>query len=427
MTINVINIGCFKNLVDCEKLIKQLEPVCDKVVFGECNDYFDLVIINTCGFISNAENDSLAILRKYAELKKFGSIGELWVMGCYSQKRGENLRSDIPLIDRIYGNFNWYKIIDDLHGHYKETYERRITTPKHYAYLKISEGCNQSCSYCIKPILNGPLQSYDIQSLIEECKYLVSQGVKEFQIVGQNLTSYGQDLYGEKRIAELVNRIADVKGVEWIRLHYAYPLAFPMKLLDIIRERENVCNYLDMAIQHCSTKMLKLMHRAMSKERLVELITTIRERVPGIYLRTTVMTGHPGETISDFEELYEFVKQMRFERMGVFAYSHQEGTYNHRHYIDNIPRSVKEERALSLMRLQADIYKSINTLLIGTIERCIIDYRDGDYWIGRSEHSTPMADPKIYIPYSDDINVGSFYNVRITHARGKDMDGVIEM
>ncbi len=238
MTINVINIGCFKNLVDCEKLIKQLETVCDKVVFGECNGYFDLVIINTCGFISNAENDSLAILQKYAELKKCGRIGELWVMGCYSQKREENLREDVPLIDRIYGNFNWNKILDDLQGHYVKTHERHITTPKHYAYLKISEGCNQPCSYCIKPVLNGPLHSYDIKSLVEECKYLVNQGVKEFQVVAQNLTSYGQDLYGERRITELVNRIADVKGVEWIRLHYAYPLAFPMDLLDTIRERK---------------------------------------------------------------------------------------------------------------------------------------------------------------------------------------------
>lgn len=427
MTVNVINIGCFKNLVDCEKLVKQLETVCGRVIFGECDDIADIVIINTCGFISNAENDSLAILREYAERKKHGRVGELWVMGCYSQKRGGELRKDIPLIDRIYGNFNWHEIIDDLHGHYDSCVQRRITTPGHYAYLKISEGCNQPCSYCIKPILNGPLHSYDMKSLVDECRYLVGQGVKELQIVAQNLTSYGQDLYGEKRITELINRIADIKGVEWIRLHYAYPLAFPIDLLDTIRERENVCNYLDMAIQHCNSRILGLMRRNMSKEQLADLIATIREKVPGIYLRTTVMTGHPGETQSDFEELYEFVKQTRFERMGVFAYSHQEGTYNFHHYKDVIPQSVKEERALSLMALQHDIYESLNTSLVGSTEKIIVDYRSDDYFVGRSEHSTPMADPKIYIPYSEDIRIGNFYTAEITRVRGKDMDGIITL
>lgn len=426
MTINVINIGCFKNLVDCERLIKQLEAVCDKVVFGESDNYSDIVIINTCGFISNAENASLALLRKYEQYKRDGKIGELWAMGCYSQKRGEALRNEVPLIDRIYGNFNWNLIINDLQGCYTPTYQRQITTPKHYAYLKISEGCNQPCSYCIKPILNGPLHSYDIPSLVDECKYLVAQGVKEIQVVAQNLTSYGQDIYGERRITELINRLADIKGIEWIRLHYAYPINFPVSLLDCIRERENVCNYLDMAIQHCNAKMLKLMHRSMSKEQLTDLIRMIRDRVPGIYLRTTVMTGHPGETQSDFEELYDFIQRMRFERLGVFAYSHQEGTYNYLHYKDDIPQSVKEERALALIGLQNDIYKSLNTSLLGTTERIIIDYQEGDYFVGRSEHSTPVADPKVYIPCSKDIQVGQFYNTRITHVRGKDMDGILQ-
>lgn len=305
------------------------------------------------------------------------------------------------------------------------THERTLTTPIHYAYLKISEGCNSPCSYCIKPKINGPLTSYDIKELVDEARYLVKNGVKELQFVAQNLTAYGLDIYKEKRIAELVNRIADIDGVEWIRLHYAYPVGFPLDLLDTIRQRENVCNYLDMAIQHCNTKMLKLMRRSMTKEQLIELIATIRDRVPGIYLRTTVMTGHPGETQSDFDELHEFVKEQRFERMGVFAYSHQSGTYCDKNYVDNIPQSVKIERALSLMSLQNSIYESLNDSLVGTVEKVIIDEKLGEYYIGRGEHSTPMADPKIYVSSNLNLSIGSFYNVKITSVKGKDINGEI--
>jgi len=260
---------------------------------------------------------------------------------------------------------------------------------------------------------------------VDEARYLVKNGVKELQFVAQNLTAYGLDIYKEKRIAELVNRIADIDGVEWIRLHYAYPVGFPLDLLDTIRQRENVCNYLDMAIQHCNTKMLKLMRRSMTKEQLIELIATIRDRVPGIYLRTTVMTGHPGETQSDFDELHEFVKEQRFERMGVFAYSHQSGTYCDKNYVDNIPQSVKIERALSLMSLQNSIYESLNDSLVGTVEKVIIDEKLGEYYIGRGEHSTPMADPKIYVSSNLNLSIGSFYNVKITSVKGKDINGEI--
>lgn len=310
MKINIINIGCFKNLVDCEKLMKQLLMAGHDVVFGESISLFDIAIINTCGFIGNADSDSLQLLKLYAKRKSECKIKELWVMGCYSQKRGEKLRIDIPEVDRIYGNFDWGNILVELGSKSLITHERTLTTPIHYAYLKISEGCNSPCSYCIKPKINGPLTSYDIKELVDEARYLVKNGVKELQLVAQNLTAYGLDIYKEKRIAELVNRIADIDGVEWIRLHYAYPVGFPLDLLDTIRQRENVCNYLDMAIQHCNTKMLKLMRRSMTKEQLIELIATIRDRVPGIYLRTTVMTGHPGETQSDFDELHEFVKEL---------------------------------------------------------------------------------------------------------------------
>ena len=425
MRINVINIGCFKNRVDCEKLMKQLTMAGHDVYFGESNSLFDIAIINTCGFIGNADSDSLQLLKQYAKRKSECTIKELWVMGCYSQKRGKKLRNDVPEVDRIYGNFDWGNILVDLEIKSLISHERTLTTPNHYAYLKISEGCNSPCSYCIKPKINGPLSSYDIKELVNEAKYLVRNGVKELQFVAQNLTAYGLDIYKEKRIAELVNRIADIDGVEWIRLHYAYPIGFPLDLLDAIRQRENVCNYLDMAIQHCNTKMLKLMRRSMTKEQLTELIATIRDRVPGIYLRTTIMTGHPGETQSDFDELYEFVKEQRFERMGVFAYSHQSGTYCDKNYVDDIPQSVKIERALSLMSLQNSIYESLNDSLVGTVEKVIIDEKFGEYYIGRGEHSTPMADPKIYVASNLRLNIGDFYNVKITSGRGKDINGEI--
>ena len=405
--------------------MKQLLMAGHDVVFGESNSLFDIAIINTCGFIGNADSDSLQLLKLYAKRKSECKIKELWVMGCYSQKRGEKLRIDIPEVDRIYGNFDWENILVELGSKALITHERTLTTPIHYAYLKISEGCNSPCSYCIKPKINGPLTSYDIKELVDEARYLVKNGVKELQFVAQNLTAYGLDIYKEKRIAELVNRIADIDGVEWIRLHYAYPVGFPLDLLDTIRQRENVCNYLDMAIQHCNTKMLKLMRRNMTKEQLIELIATIRDRVPGIYLRTTVMTGHPGETQSDFDELYEFVKEQRFERMGVFAYSHQSGTYSDKNYLDNIPQSVKIERALSLMSLQSSIYESLNDSLVGTFEKVIIDEKYGEYYIGRGEHSTPMADPKIYVSSNLSLNIGDFYNVKITGVRGKDINGEI--
>lgn len=405
--------------------MKQLLMAGHDVVFGESNSLFDIAIINTCGFIGNADSDSLQLLKLYAKRKSECKIKELWVMGCYSQKRGEKLRIDIPEVDRIYGNFDWENILVELGSKSLITHERTLTTPIHYAYLKISEGCNSPCSYCIKPKINGPLTSYDIKELVDEARYLVKNGVKELQFVAQNLTAYGLDIYKDKRITELVNRIADIDGVEWIRLHYAYPVGFPLDLLDTIRQRENVCNYLDMAIQHCNTKMLKLMRRNMTKEQLTELIATIRDRVPGIYLRTTVMTGHPGETQSDFDELYEFVKEQRFERMGVFAYSHQSGTYCDKNYVDNIPQSVKIERALSLMSLQSSIYESLNGSLVGMFEKVIIDEKYGEYYIGRGEHSTPMADPKIYVSSNLSLNIGDFYNVKITGVRGKDINGEI--
>ena len=424
MKINVENIGCFKNLVDCEKLIYQFNRLGISAHFGSCIEPVDIGIINTCGFTGDADIESRILIERYIEYKHKGLVKEIWVMGCYSQKRGATLKEVYSEVDRIYGNFDWHNIVSDLGGTFLNDYDRFLTTPRHYAYIKISEGCNMPCSYCIKPRLNGPLKSRPIEDIIRECRLLVKRGVREFQIVAQNLTSYGEDIYGSKRIAELVARISDIAGVDWIRLHYAYPSGLPKNLLDVMRERDNVCKYLDMAIQHCSTKMLRLMRRGMTKESLMDLLSEIRLRVPGIYLRTTVMTGHPGETESDYQELKKFVLQQRFERLGVFPYSHQEGSYCHINYSDDIPEKIKRRRALELMDLQRKIYREQHDALAGTVERVLIDScADNDTYIGRNEHSTPMADPKVIVRSSVVLQTGEFYTVRYAEAMGRDIYG----
>lgn len=425
MKVHIENIGCFKNLVDSERLLFAIEQIGITVSFGQLHGSVDIAIINTCGFIHDAEVGSIALIKRYALLKTQGIISQLWVMGCYGQKMGEKLKREIPAVDLVFGNFNWEHILTQLGHAHTIGLQRRITTPSHYAYLKISEGCDRPCSYCIKPILNGPLKSVPIERLIEEVKWLVQQGVCELQLVAQNLTDYGLDLYGEKKIAELVERIADISGVEWIRLHYAYPIGFPSRLLDIMRERSNVCKYLDMALQHCNPEMLRLMRRNMSKEKLISLLSEIRNRVPGIYLRTTLMVGFPGETDEMFDELCAFVKEQQFERMGVFCYSAQQGSYSYRNYTDIVPENIKISRALALMNIQNENYQSLNTSLIGTVQKVIVDCYDNGKYHCRTEHSTPMADPKIIVESAHPLKTGSFQKVRITDSIGKDMKGII--
>lgn len=425
MRIHIENIGCFKNLVDSERLYHALEVAGFSVTFGSFTQDADIAIINTCGFIGDAEEDSEALIRQYAKIKEEGHINQLWVIGCYGQKYGESLKHRIPTIDRIFGNFDWINILHILGHEFPADVQRHITTPPHYAYLKISEGCNRPCAYCIKPILNGKLASVPMETLLEEVRWMVSQGVREFQIVAQNLTDYGLDTYGEKRIAELVDRIADVPGVDWIRLHYAYPLGFPKDLLKVIREHENVCNYLDMALQHCNTKMLKKMRRGGSKEYITDLLIEIRESVPGIYLRTTMMTGFPGETIEMFDELCEFVMEQKFERMGVFRYSAQKGSYSAKYYTDDIPNDEKTRRALHLMHIQKQYYQTLHQSLLGTVHRVIADECvDGKYHC-RTEHSTPMADPKVIVESDHSLSIGSFYQVQFTGVLGKDIAGKV--
>ncbi len=424
MKVHVENIGCFKNLVDCERLLYAIEQMGIEISFGKLHDSADIAIINTCGFINDAETGSIALITRYAALKREGTISQLWVMGCYGQKMGEKLATMIPEIDKVFGNFNWNEILVRIGLVDAIGVQRHITTPPHYAYLKISEGCSRPCAYCIKPVLNGPLRSVPMERLIEEVKWLVGQGVCELQLVAQNLTDYGLDLYGDKKIAELVERVADIPGVEWIRLHYAYPIGFPTRLLDVMRERSNVCKYLDMALQHCNAKILRLMRRSMSKESLATLLAKIRNSVPGIYLRTTLMVGFPGETDEMFEELCAFVKEQKFERMGVFCYSAQQGSYSHSNYVDTVPENVKVSRAFTLMDIQKEYYQSLNSSLVGRVQKVIVDCcQDGKYHC-RTEHSTPMADPKIIVDSSRPLKSGSFQMVRITEAVGKDMRGV---
>lgn len=427
MRVHIENIGCFKNLVDSERLLFAIEQMGINVSFGQFHGFADIAIINTCGFIQDAETGSVALIRQYEMLKMQGMISQLWVMGCYGQKMGERLKAEVPEVDSVFGNFDWDDILIRL-GHISMKdigVWRHITTPSHYAYLKISEGCSRPCSYCIKPILNGPLKSISMERLIEEVKWLVKQGVCELQLVAQNLTDYGIDLYGEKKIAELVERISDIPGVEWIRLHYAYPIGFPSRLLDVIRERNNVCKYLDMALQHCNPEILRLMRRSMSKEELVSLLSEIRNAVPGIYLRTTFMVGFPGETDEMFDELCTFVKNQKFERMGVFRYSAQTGSYSYKNYNDTVPESVKTLRALTLMNIQNEKYHLLNTSLVGTVQKVIVDsFCNGEYHC-RTEHSTPMADPKIITDSKYPLKIGSFQMVRITESIGKDMRGII--
>lgn len=424
MRIHVENIGCFKNLVDSEKLLCALKDAGHDVTFGTFDSDAEIAIVNTCGFISDAENDSVSLIRVYAKRKAEGRIGQLWVMGCYGQKCGHEIKVAISGVDRVFGNFDWHEIIRLLGGGGCNVGIRRyVTTPSHYAYLKVSEGCNQPCAYCIKPIINGPLSSEPMEKILDEVQWLVENGVKELQVVAQNLTSYGMDLYGEKRIAELVERIADVPGVEWIRLHYGYPAGFPRDLLRVMRERDNVCKYLDMALQHCNTTILKRMRRGMSKERIGDLLAEIREEVPGIALRTTMMVGFPGETEDMFDELCQFVQDEKFERMGVFRYSPQQGSYSGNHYNDDVPDEEKTRRALALMDIQKQHYIQLNNSLHGTRQKVIVDeYADGMYHC-RTEHSTPMADPMIFVESKEPLQIGSFQDIIVTETLGKNMKG----
>lgn len=421
--------GCSKNLVDSEHLMRQLQECGYDVTHDSDEPCGEIAVINTCGFIGDAKQESINMILDFCRRKEEGSLKKLYVMGCLSERYLSELREEITQVDKFYGKFNWTELIEELKHSYRTELanERVLTTPGHYAYLKISEGCSRRCAYCAIPIITGAHKSRPVEEIIDEVKYLVSKGVKEFQIIAQELTFYGVDLYKKQSIAELVERISDVEGVEWIRLHYAYPTNFPTDLLRVMRERKNVCKYLDIALQHVSTKILKKMQRNVTKEETYALVERLRSEVPGICLRTTMMVGFPGENDKEFEELIEFVKWAKFDRLGAFTYCEEEGTYAAENYRDSISRKKKQERLDRLMQVQQRISTSLNEEKIGKSFRTIIDRIEGDYYIGRTEFDSPDVDTEVLIHTSErDLRIGEFYNVRITDATEFDLMGTIE-
>ena len=429
-TIDIVSLGCSKNLVDDEQLMRQLEAEGFRVTHDALKPEGAIAVINTCGFIGDAKEESINMILEFAQAKEEGRLQKLYVMGCLSERYLKELAIEIPQVDKFYGKFNWKELLHDLGKTYHEELrmERRLTTPPHYAYLKIAEGCDRQCSYCAIPIITGHHVSRPLEEILEEVRHLVSQGVKEFQVIAQELTYYGVDLYHKQMLPQLVEQMAQIPGVEWIRLHYAYPAHFPMDLLRVMRDYPNVCRYLDIALQHISDHMLSLMRRHVTKAETYRLIEALRREVPGIHLRTTLMVGHPGETEADFEELKAFVRQVRFDRMGAFAYSEEEGTYSAQHYKDDIPQAVKQARLDELMDIQENISTELNAAKIGQSLKTIIDRREGDYYVGRTEFDSPEVDPEVLItpPTGTALRIGDFYEVTITDAESYDLYGEIK-
>ena len=426
--VDIITMGCSKNLVDSERLMRQFEAhgfVCHHDSDIPCGE---IVVVNTCGFIGDAKEESIQMILQLTQAKEKGQIGKLFVMGCLSERYHKQLQKEIPQVDGYYGKFDYMRLLDDL-GMAEAVDcrgQRTITTPSHYAYLKISEGCNRHCAYCAIPIITHRHISRPMEEILDEVRWLVGQGVKEFQVIAQELTYYGVDVDGKRHIAELIDQIADIPGVRWIRLHYAYPNKFPMELLEVMRKRGNVCKYLDVALQHVSDNMLSRMRRDTTSEETYQFVRSLREAVPGIALRTTMMVGFPGETEEDFNQMMDFVRWARFERMGAFAYSEEEGTYSARHYTDDVPEEVKQERLGRLMALQQEISAEIEQTAVGKIMQVVIDRRDGDYYVGRTQYSSPEVDPEVLIRAEKrQLRKGCFYDVRIIGAEEFDLYGEV--
>ena len=428
--VDVITLGCSKNLMDSEQLIRQFLANGYKVKHNSDSVSGEIVVINTCGFIGDAQEESINMILKIVEAKKARRIGQVYVMGCLTERFMDELKQEIPEVDGYYGKFNWKNLLTDLGKAYHHDPlggNRSITTPKHYAYMKISEGCNRSCSYCAIPLITGKHQSRPMEELIAEAESLVAGGVKEIQLIAQDLTFYGLDIYKKNRLADLLERLSDIRGLEWLRLHYAYPADFPKEILRVMRERENICNYLDIALQHISDPMLRAMRRRVTKAETYDLLRYMREEVPGIHLRTTLMTGHPGETEQDFEELLQFVRDIRFDRMGAFVYSHETGTYAHDEYQDDIPLAVKQERMDRLMSTQEEIALELNTAKIGKTFKTLIDREEEDFFVGRTEYDSPEVDQEVLISRDKTpaLHIGDFAPVRITSADTFDLYGEV--
>ena len=432
--IDIITLGCSKNLVDAERLMHQLQLVGYRCVHDSATPRGEIAIINTCGFIGDAKEESIEMILQFAERKTKGKLRKLYVMGCLSQRYAKELPAEIPEVDGWFGKFDYLGIVEECAqfrerpaGYSLETrgkdYERTLTTPKHYAYLKIAEGCNRYCSYCAIPLITGKFTSRPQEEIVDEVRWLVSQGVKEFNVIAQDLSSYGLALYGEHRLAQLVDEIAQVKGVEWIRLHYTYPTDFPYDLLPVMAKHPNVCKYMDIALQHCSDNMLKKMHRHITREEQDAVIARIRREVPGICIRTTLLVGHPGETEQDFEELCEWVKTMRFDRMGAFAYSEEEGTFAAKHYTDDIPHEEKERRVETIMAIQQGISADILSQMVGSQQRVVIDREEQAYYIGRTQYDSPEVDCEVLIAKENNrhLTIGEYYTVTIIKSEDFDL------
>nr|WP_314650093.1 30S ribosomal protein S12 methylthiotransferase RimO [uncultured Porphyromonas sp.] len=424
--VDVVTLGCSKNLVDSEQLIRQFLANGYKVQHNSPTVNGEIVVLNTCGFIGDAQEESINMILSMVEAKKQGRIGQVYVMGCLTERFMDELKVEIPEVDGYYGKFNWKNLLTDLGKAYHHDPlggNRSITTPSHYAYMKISEGCNRSCSYCAIPLITGKHQSRPMEELVAEAESLVASGVKEIQLIAQDLTFYGLDRYKKNSLAELLQRLSDVKGLEWLRLHYAYPADFPREILSVMRERENICNYLDIALQHISDPMLRQMRRRVTKAETYELLGYMRESVPGLHLRTTLMTGHPGETEQDFEELLQFVRDIRFDRMGAFVYSHETGTFAYDKYEDDIPLAVKQERMDRLMSTQEEIATELNAAKVGKTFKVLIDRAEDEYYIGRTEYDSPEVDQEVLISKETELTVGNFYPIEITAADTFDLYG----
>ncbi|MBR1935787.1 MAG: 30S ribosomal protein S12 methylthiotransferase RimO [Muribaculaceae bacterium] len=416
--VDIITLGCSKNLVDTEHLLRQFQASGYRIEHNPSRVNGEIVVVNTCGFIQDSQQESIDMILQLCEAKKRGRLKKLFVMGCLSERFMAELIDEIPEVDRFYGKFKWKEMLADLGKAYNATIasERVITTPGHYTYMKISEGCNRFCAFCAIPLITGRHTSVPIEQLLDETRRLVAQGVKEFNVIAQDLSSYGLDLYGKMMLPELVDRMAAIEGVEWIRLHYAYPTQFPYELLPVMAERDNVCNYLDIALQHISNPVLTNMRRHINRDETIALIERLRREVPGIHLRTTLMVGFPGEGEREFEELMDWTREMRFERMGAFAYSQEEGTYAAKHLADEIPAEVKQERLDRLMELQERISLEIQRQKVGTTQRVIIDRDDDQYYIGRTQYDSPEVDPEVLIKKDRPLEIGHFYDVNITEA-----------
>ena len=434
--IDIITLGCSKNLVDAERLMRQLELAGYTCVHDSAAPKGEIAIINTCGFIGDAKEESIEIILQFAERKNQGKLRKLYVMGCLSQRYREELPIEIPEVDKWFGKFDYLGIVEEVGrlgdkaiGRLGADYERTLTTPQHYAYLKIAEGCNRYCSYCAIPLITGKFTSRPVEDILDEVRWLVSEGVKEFNVIAQDLSSYGLDLYGEHRLAQLVDEMAQIEGIEWIRLHYTYPTDFPYDLLPVMAKHPNICKYMDIALQHCSDNMLRKMHRHITREEQDQVIARIRKEVPGICIRTTLLVGHPGETEEDFNELCEWVKKMKFERLGAFAYSEEEGTFAAKHYKDDIPQEEKDKRVETLMAIQQEISAELLSQMVGTTQRVVIDREEAEYYVGRTQYDSPEVDCEVLIEKgamskeqgAKTLQIGEYYDVTIIKSEDFDL------